>query len=371
MAMRNWVVIGCLLVLLLAACQGESVDEVGETCNEGVETAVSLTLRDENDSPMQHVNVRYRVAGGAWQDLPERVNGAAVISGTAGEYEIVAQKQGYQTVETAVSVPAAPDGCGLTPQQLTLDFTRTACAVTPQPLALSLAAPADLTDLQVWSYSPTQGRQSLTCTNDANGRCAYLLPLTESGTYELTVEGLPGNGRMSLDDDIITVTYTPFDLLLTQGMREQHVNGEGVDNVTISVPVRPDEINCPLAALNELTVTANERYGDGITVGLLGGLTATDLGAAECQVESQLMPVHYNVTVPTGTRLTDIAVLYWLGEEWQTADCQFTDGQILCTAMLPNPLLKHPYAVKAVVNGVEHIGTQVPFDNMCFLFPSP
>lgn len=371
MVERSWFVIGLLLALALAACQDQSVAEVGANCAGDEETAVFLTFRDENDSPMQRVSVRYRLDDGAWQDLPERVNGEAIIPGAAGSYDIVAQKQGYETVETAVSVSAAAEGCGVAPQHLTLTFSRQACPVTPQPLALGLDAPGELPGVQVWGSSPVEGRQALACTADDAGSCAYLLPLTATGEHELTVKGLPGNGRMSLVDGAVAYTYIPFDLRLAQGMREQHVTGEGANEVTITVPVRPDEINCPLAALDELAVTLTpdrREEGEQVWVDLLGSLTITDLGADGCQVQPQITPILYDVTVPAGTRLADVAVLYWLAEDWETADCRFTENRILCTAMLPNPLLGQPYAVKALVNGEEFGGTQLPFDNLCYLF---
>jgi len=367
---RGWLIIGLLLAWLLAACQGESPVEAN--CDGSGETAVSLTLFDEDDQPMQRVTVRYRVDGGAWQDLPERVNEETLIPGTAGAgtYEIMAQKQGYETVETAVTVPAA-ENCGVVPQPLTLTFTRKACPITPRPLALHLDTPTDLLDLQVWGKTPTDGRQALTCTANDTGSCAYLLSLSEVGEYELVVEGLPGNGRMSVNNDVVAYTYIPFDLRLTQGMREQHITGEGADQVAISVPVRPDEINCPLAALDDLTSTLTpdrREDGESVWVNLVGGLTITDLSADDCQAQPQIMPIPYNVTVPAGTHLADVSVLYWLKGKWETAVCQFQESQFTCTAMLPNPLIGQSYAVKAVVNGEEFVSMQMPFDNLCYLF---
>jgi hypothetical protein len=69
-----------------------------------------------------------------------------------------------------------------------------------------------------------------------------------------------------------------------------------------------------------------------------------------------------------GTRLEDVQVIYWLDEEWQTAVCRLEENQYLCTAQLPNPLVSQYYSVRAVVNGEEHTGMQLPFDNLCMIF---
>ena len=95
-----------LLVFLLggwlAACAAAPTPTPAP-CDDAGQTAVTLTLLDKNDAALDRVQVSYRVNDGAWQDLPERVNGRARIPGGGGGYEIRAEKPGYQTGETAVT----------------------------------------------------------------------------------------------------------------------------------------------------------------------------------------------------------------------------------------------------------------------------
>jgi hypothetical protein len=73
--------------------------------------------------------------------------------------------------------------------------------------------------------------------------------------------------------------------------------------------------------------------------------------------------------LPAGTRLADVEVVYQVGEEaWQTAECRFAAGQYLCTAQVLNPLVRQPFAIKALLQGKEYVGTQLPFDTVCLVF---
>ncbi len=368
-----------LLVLLLggwlAACAA-APSPTPVPCDDAGQTAVSLTLLDENDAPLDRVQVSYRVNGGGWQDLPERVNGRARIPGGGGGYEIRAEKPGYQTGETAVIVPAAiPETCEVTTQAVTLQMALAECPITPDPLTIQVKPAVGVEGVAVTAVTPN-GRDTLACEADANGCQTFHLLLDKSGNYQLILDGLPGYRTLSVVDGVIAYDPAPYTVVLGYGAQSRTLTGANANRLTLDFAVAPDEVGCPLPNLRGLTAVPDPDLTTGdpyppVSVDQQGPLIMTDPLADECQGEPVVTPVDFAVTVPSGTRLADVALVYWLDGAWQEGVCRVTNGRLLCTAQFPNPLLGQPYAVKAVVNGEEYISTQLPFDTLCILFPSP
>jgi hypothetical protein len=369
---------GTLIVVasLLVACASRS-DPAEIACDHSQETAVILTLLDEQGAPLGDVSLIYRYNEGDWQEWPERVNGRAVIYGAAGAYHIRAEKQGYEAAEMAVTVaPLAEGMCGVVAQASTLRLARAACPVEPQPLTVDIIAPTETAGVTVTATSPNASQPDLACSQDGAGGCRpYTLPLASFGVYTITVAGLPGEGYMKLEDGVVAYTYEPYEIRLGHGQRQQLIQGQGAATVTIQLPVEPDEISCPLANFQAVTYTPDPdrreeaQAAPDVELWQQGGLTITDLDAAVCQGQPELAPVAYEVVLPAGTRLSDVEVVYRAGEEaWQTAECHFASGQYLCTAQVPNPLVGQPFAIKALLQGQEYVGTQLPFDTVCMVF---
>ena len=363
-----------LLGAWLAACAAAPTPTPAP-CNDAGQTAVTLTLLDKNNAALDRVRVSYRVNDGAWQDLPERVNGRARIPGGGGGYEIRAEKPGYQTGETAVIVPAAiPPTCAAATQSVTLQLALAVCPITPEPLTIQVQSAVGEEEVVVTAVTPTNYRQTLACEADANGCQTFRLPLDTSGSYRLIVEGLSAYSGPVVTDGVISYDWLPYEVDLRYGTQMRSLTGDGANRLDLDFTVAPDEVGCPLPDLRGLTAVASPDLSTGepypsVTVDQQGPLIITDPLADECQGEPVVTPVDFVVTVPDGTRLADVALVYWLDGGWQTEVCQVTNGRLLCTAQFPNPLLGQPYAVKAVVNGEEYISTQLSFDTLCILFP--
>ncbi len=368
-----------LLVFLLggwlAACAAAPAP-TPVPCDDAGQTAVTLTLLDKNDAPLDRVQVSYRVNGGAWQGLPERVNGRARIPGGGGGYEIRAEKPGYQTGETAVIVPAAiPPTCAAATQSVTLQLALAVCPITPEPLTIQVQSPIGEEGVAITAVTPTNYRQTLACETDASGCQTFRLPLETSGSYRLSLEGLPAYSGPLLRDDLIIYDWQPYEVNLRYGTQTRTLTGLGANRLDLDFTVASDEVGCPLPDLRGLTAVADPDLSTGdpyppVTVDQQGPLIITDPLADECQGQPVVTPVDFALTVPDGTPLADVALLYRLDGDWREGVCAVANGRLLCTAEFPNPLLGQPYAVKAVVNGEEYISTQLPFDSLCILFPS-
>jgi hypothetical protein len=274
---------------------------------------------------------------------------------------------------TAVIVPAPiPETCVVTSQTVTLRLPRAECPFTPEPVVITFNALDALDGVTVTAVSPTDRRQTLPCEVGTD-LCQVNLPLEEPGEYRLTIDGLNDQGEMVVTDGMVAYTYAPYDLTLRHGQQVQSVRGEGARQVEIALSVSADEIGCPLPDLRATAVSASpDPHAGGdypeLSVSHQGNLLMTDLGATECQAQPVLTPVQYEATLPAGTKLAGVAMLYWLEGAWQAADCGVENGRYLCTAYFPNPLLRHPYAFKIVANDQESVGTSLPFDSLCLVF---
>lgn len=356
--------------LLGAACQAV-VEPTPAPCDFSGQTAVILTLEDEAGVALPLVAVSYRQEDGPWQALPERVNGRAVISGGPGTYQLRAEKTGYGANELVVTVPA-PAGCQLAAAQATLVLAPAVCPTTPLPVTLTLLTPAgENEDLLVQGITP-EGGVRLDCHREA-GQCRYDLPLGRTGSYGFNLSRLPAIEAMVVTEDVVGYEYAPFALAVGHNLRRQEVTGEGAEQVALTFPVAGDEVGCPVPDLRRMTVSVQPDVtgpepGPPPSVALNASLLLTDLGAAECQVAPVLTPLLYEVTLPAGTRLSQTEVQYLREGAWQAAECALAEGRYQCTAQLPNPLLRQPYAVRVVIDGVAYVDTQLPFDNLCLVF---
>lgn len=358
-----WVVPVLVVGWLAVACQTTETPPAATPC--GVNTAVTVTILDETNSQLDGVQVSYRVNGGEWVEYPERVNGRVTLQDAPGTYEIRAQKPGHQTANTIV--PLAAFTCEGEPALATLVMSYAQCPTEPVPLYIQLPPAASV----FFHVTGPDGRdQTLSCQEQSDDVChTYVLPMTSGnvGNFLLWAADLPGVGEMEVVDGVVAYAVEPFEMILSQGNRQQTFDLAGTQTGMFTVPVNRDEVGCPLVDLTAVTLTTEPADPD-VHVFLAGNVLMTDLGAAECQPEPVLTDITYAVTLPAGVHLDDIEVIYWRDEEWATAVCRVEDGQYLCTAQLPNPLIGQAYAVRAIIDGQEYVGTQLPMTNLCIVF---
>jgi hypothetical protein len=329
-----------------------------------MDTAVLVTLLDETNIRLDGVQVSYRVNGGEWQAYPERVNGRITFRDVPGIYEIRAQKPGYQTA-TAV-VPLAAFSCNGEPAQTTPILPYAQCPADPHPLLIQL--PDDSPQL---SATDANGRERTPiCQSQGQTACQnYALPLLpgDGGNFSLTLADLPGIGDMTIVDDVIAYEADPFVVTLAQGNRQQAFNLAAAASATLALSVARDEAGCPWVDFTAVTTPTTTAYPEpGIY--LAGNLLIPNLSAESCQQTPILTDITYYADLPPDTNLNNVQMIYWRDEEWVTADCRLENGQYLCTAQLPNPLINQTYSVRLVINGEQHIGTHLPFTNMCMIF---
>ncbi len=365
---KNYMLLVVFIGLLAAACQTPETPPAATPC--GMDTAVTVTILDETNTRLDGVLVSYRVNGGEWVAYPERVNGRVTLTSITGTYQIRAQKPGYRTTETIV--PLAAFSCEGEPALTTMILPAAQCPVTPHPLLIQLP-PAGSPQLHATHADPRAGGsrdRALTCQEqDDHGCRQYALPLQQGdvGNFSLEIEGLPDIGDMEVVDGVVSYATAPYDLTLTQGNRQQSFALAAAESATLTLPVERDEVGCPLVDLTAVTLTTTSAYPEP-GVYLAGNLLMTDLSAEVCQQTPVLSDITYSMKLPPGTRLEEAQMIYWRDEAWVTGECRLEDGQYLCTAQLPNPLINQFYSVRAVVNGIEHIGTQLPFSNLCMVF---
>ncbi len=349
--------------LVVVACQTTETPPAATPC--GVDTAVTVTILDETNIRLEGVQVSYRVNGGQWVEYPERVNGRVTISDVSGTYEIRAQKPGYQTTTTIV--PLAAFSCDGEPAQTTLLLPYAQCPTDPYPLLIQLPA-AGSAQL---SATDANGRERNPACQEQNsdGCQSYTLPLEpgDAGNFSLVVGALPEVSEMNVVDGVVVYTTPPYELSLSQGNRQQTFDLAAAAAALLTLPVERDEVGCPLVDLTAVNLNTESAYPEP-GVYLAGGLLMTDLGAESCQQTPVLTDITYYANLPPGTNLDDVQVIYWRDEEWQTAVCRLEDGQYLCTAQLPNPLINQTYSVRLIINGEEYIGTQLPLGNLCMVF---
>lgn len=362
--MRRVALVVLLVLLVMTACQRqEAAPPTATACR--TNTAVTLTVLDENNTRLERVQVSYRVNDGDWMVYPERVNGRVTLDGGPGSYQIQAQKPGYQTGETTIPITAFT--CGEEAVLTTLVLPYAVCPTDPHPLLIQLP-PGHTPQLRARDGN---GRErTLACQEQNNDGClVYAWPLQQGdvGAFSLEIKGLPGVGAMQVVDGVVAYESTPFDLTLRQGNRQQTFDLATSAAGTFSLPVDRDEVGCPLVDLTAVTLTTTAAYPEP-TVHLAGNLLMTDLGAAVCQQRPVLSDITYIMELPPGTHLEETQMIYWRDEAWVTGECRLENGHYLCTAQLPNPLINQFYSVRAVVNGQEYIGTQLPFSNMCMVF---
>ena len=362
-----------LLAGLAAACGG---DEMADTavCDYTTQTAVTLDLRDENGNPQRLVRVRYRVDDGPWQQLPESVNETAVLRDGPGTYQIHVEKPGYAPNEITVVVPAPEgDSCEVAAEAATLPMSLAVCPNT-EPTFLEIEVVSASEEVVVTAVAQPGGTQPLTCADETATNCSlYTLPLTRAAKLRLTVEDLGGIGPMQVDNGVVGYALNDSQLILRQnGLSHSHTVS-GANSLNAALDVTLDEVGCPLADFRTLDVQVEPDVTSGdpyptLRVFQLSNLTMTDLGAAGCQNTPQLYPVRFQAELPNGTRLDDVSVQTFTAGEWQPAECEVGNGRYLCTAALPNPLIRQPYAYKIVVGDEEYTGTSLPFDTLCLIF---
>lgn len=347
----------------MAACQTTETPPAATPC--GVDTAVEVTILDDSNIRLEGVQVSYRVNGGEWQEYPERVNGRVTLNDAPGTYEIRAQKPGYQA--TTNIVPLAAFSCDGEPAQTTLLLPYAQCPTDPQPLLIQLPTAGSA---QLSAIDANGRERNPACQEQTSDGCqSYTLPLEQGdvGDFSLVVGTLPGVGEMDVVDGMVVYTTLPYDLTLSQGNRQQTFDLAAAVAALLALPVERDEVGCPLVDLTAVSLTTESAYPEP-GVYLAGNLLMTDRGAASCQQTPVLTDITYYANLPPGTNLDDVEVIYWRDEEWQTAVCRLENGQYLCTAQLPNPLINQTYSVRLVINGAEYIGTQLPLTNLCMVF---
>lgn len=365
--------LSCLvLVLTGAACHEETATTV-PACPESDEPAVVLSLEDEANQALNGALLRYRVDGGPWQPWPERTGEQTVIRGGPGTYELELDRTGHESVSaTVVVAEEAADACRASTQTITLQMARIPCPEAPAPLLIAVSAPGAAREATV--TLPQTGRQTLRCDADEGGGCRqYALPVEELGAYELILDELPGLGPMQVVDGVATYDSPPLEVRLDHRGRQETFDLSGAESATLTFPVRLDEANCALADLRTAEAVvepdlASEESWPPLAVYYEGDLMMTDLGAAACQSEPTPTLLPFGVDLPAGTRLEDVQVLVEFGAGWQMADCAFTAGSYQCQALVPNPLIDRPFAVRVRAGGEEATGMQLPFSGLCLIF---
>ncbi len=365
--------LGLVLLLGLAACRG---DEVADTavCDFTNQTAVTLNLLDENGDPARLVQLRYRVDDGAWQELPESVNGTAVLQAGPGTYQIHVETPGYAPDEITIVVPEPAAGsCTLVPETATLPLSLPVCpSVDLATLTIEIDSVSET--VQVTAVANPGGVQSLTCDEETDGNChSYSLTLPGAGELLLAVENLGGIGPMQINDGFVSYALNESQLALRQNSQQQSVTANGAHSLVASLSVTLDEAGCPLADFRTLETETDPNVNDDepfpeLRIVQLSNLTVTDMAATACQATPELFPVQFEAILPTGTALADVSVQVFADGDWQTATCEMANGRFLCSYTLPNPLIGQSYAYKVVADDEEYVGSSLPFDNVCLIF---
>jgi hypothetical protein len=374
--MRNrwlWLVVVIVLGGLSMACGGSEANEV-VACDFNGQTAITVNILNENGQPQRLVDVRYQLDEGAWQHFPEHSNGQAIIRGGPGRYIIRADKPGYTAQEIALTITETSEGsCQVAEQTISLPMSLAVCPVAEPPV-LEIEIESDSSDLAVTAVSTKGGSQPITCVQTDKENCAhYTLPLNNLANYTLEIEGLAGIGPMFVENGVISYTLNTSHITLHQNSVRRSFALTGANSLSANFSVTPDEVGCALTDFRTLVVQSEPDMSGSepfpaLQVDQENGIIITDLAAPECDLSPEPYPVTYEATLPAGTPLADVAVLYFLNDSWQNASCEITDGRFLCTAVYPNPLITQPYAFKIVAGGEAYVGTSLPFDNLCIIF---
>jgi hypothetical protein len=373
--MRGKLFVWLVIALAVLGLAGYAALKPPAVCDADEEqTAVFLTLLDDNDAPLERVAVRYRLNDNAWTALPEPVNGRAFIPGAGGVYQIQATKAAYETAEITVAVPAAePPTCRVPTQSVALQLAAAVCPTEPEPLTIQIASPHEKESARVTAVMSGGRRLTLDCQSDEADCQTYQLPLTETGQRQLALDGLPAIANAFVEDGVINYAWAPYEVYLTHGRQTVRLAGERANSLTLDFTVVPDEAGCAQPDLQTLAVALlPEPDSDApfppLSGSHLGGLLMTDLSAEACRQPPEMKSVLYELTVPAGTPIDQVGLLYWLDEEWREGECDLENGRLLCAAQFPQPLIRQPYAVKALAAGEEYIITQLPFGTLCILF---
>ena len=317
---------------------------------------------------------RYQLDGGPWQRFPERINAQAVIYGGPGNYLIRAEKPGYAPQETVLTINETAEGsCQVAAETISLPMSLAVCPAT-EPALLDVEIEPAGSDLQVTAFASQGGTQAVTCAQEHTENCAhYRVPLNNFASYTVEIKGLDGIGPLFVENGVISYTLRTSQITLRQNSIRQGLAVTGANSLSATFSVTPDEVGCPLADFRTLeTRPEPDRSADApfpaLAVAQLNSLLITDLDAPGCELLPEPYPVTFAATIPAGTPLAEVSLLYFLDDEWQNGDCEVTDGRLLCTAVYPNPLLAQPYAYKIVAAEEEYIGTSLPFDNVCIIF---
>jgi hypothetical protein len=361
-----------ILSLAAAACHEESSGQVA-ACPEIRDPAVVLMLMDETGAAVSGASLRYQWGPLPWQEWPERTAERTVIRGGPGPYRLEVSAPGFEVAEALVSVASDPsDGCRPLAQTVTLQLSLPPCPQAPEPLLLALEP--SLPGVALNATLPDSGGQSLTCLAGEGETCRqYELPTEQRGQYRLNLSGLPGLGAMDVVDGVVVYRPAPATLLLDHRGRQERVELTGADSAEVTFQVRGDEANCSLADFRELELSLrpdprSTEPRPSLSVSYLGSLTMTDLGAEACRAAPVMTSLPFGLVLPDGTNLAEARVQVHYGEDWQGATCEFTEGAIVCRALVPNPLLGRPFALRALLGEQEATGMQLPFTSMCLIF---
>jgi hypothetical protein len=373
--MREKLLVWLLIALAVWGAVGCAPFGPADTCAvDEAETAVFLTLLDDNEAPLARVAVRYRLDDGPWTALPEPVNGRAFIRGGGGVYQIEAAKAAYESAAATVIVPAAePPACRVPTQSVTLQLAAAVCPTDPEPLIIQIASPHEKERVRVTAATPDGRRLTLDCQSDETDCQTYQLLLAETGSYQLALDQLPAIDNVFVAEGVINYTWAAYEVYLKHGQQTVRLAGERASRLTLDFAVIPDEVGCAQPDLQTVTVALlpepdNGRPFPPLSGNHLGGLLMTDLNAEACRQPVEVKSVLYELTAPAGTPIDQVGLLYWLDGDWREGECGLENGRLLCAAQFPQPFIGQPYAVKALAGGEEYIITQLPFDTLCILF---
>jgi hypothetical protein len=283
----------------------------------------------------------------------------------------------FRLLTAAISLAALLAACDSRPARppdpdpiLEPVFTPTAvvCPSEPEPITLHVAGPESSATIVGRLLIDDRSTRSFNCQIGTDGRCRLVTqPLGTAATYSFSVE-LPDTSQMRIVDGRAAYDYEPFQLTLAQGSRQQDFTERAVDTVTMTFPVRFDESNCLAADFRDVVVSTQAAAEPKTEVHLASEVLMTDLGNEVCQQVPVDTPLSAEVLLAAGTDLTDVQVIYEIGNQSKVAQCQVYEDAFVCTAIVPNPIIGQFFAVRAIVKDEVYTGFQLPFSNLCIYF---
>lgn len=205
-------------------------------------SAVTVTaFYGNNPTPLTGLNIRYRVNGDDWQNLPETTTETTPIIGPAGTYNIEVRKESYP-LQTAVVFVPQDEGCTIMEQNLEIIFHHPAsCPPPPQVIILDVVQPHISDGLSIQVEKPTGETTTEQCRN---GQCTFNLQTESTGNYNVVFVGFPAQREMYLENYVVHYSYMNVEVHVRVGERTHQIVTEGVDNINLIIPFNFGDSGC-------------------------------------------------------------------------------------------------------------------------------